>query len=309
MLNWEGSVQERFFSITTSDGTKHRFKLKQVPAAAADDIFWVTQFDESQDLFFSLNESQDLFLDDVNIELIELSIITEAPKKMPMAKYNSYEKTLTYSKDKLGSGDKIFLDKIVGRTIGLSFNKDPIDSLFDRGVFVELYARMAGFSVEGDDVIVRLTTDGVKTKGKYASEKVEALNKVNSGEYYVEIVEALSAIGIDAILVDIGHVMVLANDRSRLEFKAIEARRLSFDAATETISSVLSNKYLEGIIKTGENNPQLGIKLRVKTKSGGWVVAMDNLERDGLVWKGDAWRWATFSYDDIVYAWLSLGPY
>ena len=318
MLNWEGYVQ-RFLSITTSDDKKHRFKLKQVPVAVAADnnIFWV----------YSLNESRDLFagvggvgvLKNVNIELIET--LAEAPpvKKVPVATYNSGKKTLTYSKYEIGSRGINYLADMVGQIIRLSFNKTPIDGHFLGGVgdiplswdFHDrwIYAKVAGFSVEGDDVMVRLRTDDIKTKGKYANEKVpQALNNVNSGEYYVGIMEASSVAGIDVLLVD-DFIIGLANGKTRLRFKARETRRLSFDAATETIGSVVSNKYIEGMIKTRENNPQLGIKLRVKTKSGAnyFVFAMDNLERDGLVWRGEAWVPDIFSSDDIVNVWLSSG--
>jgi hypothetical protein len=262
------------------------------------------------------------------MELIELSgILAEAPpvKKVPMAKYDPDKKTLTYSKDKLGSRDRIFLDRIVGRTIELGLFDNPTDWVFDYGVSEQLYAKFVGLSVEGDDVIVRLTADGVKTKGKYAKEKVpQALNNVESGEYYVGInslyTDGAAFIPTAAgryseqrryfqqgpLLVDIDFVTTLDNGRSRLGFKVIEARTLSFDAATKTISSVLSNKYIEEMIKTVEDTPQLGIKLHVKTKSGAiLVVAMDNLERDGLIWAGESWWTVSFSSDDIVYAWLS----
>jgi hypothetical protein len=305
MLNWEGVV-DTLLSITTSDGKKHTFKLKQVPAAAAGNIFWVN---------IALNESLDVngVLNNVNIELIELlRVIAEAPKKVPVATYNSGKKTLTYSKDELGYHGMRYFANMVGRTMGISFNKTPFDGHF-LGVVGDIrlwdfhnwfYAKVAGFSVEGDDVMVWLTTDGIKTKGKYAKEKVpQALNNVNSGEYYVGIMEASSAAGIDVLLVD-EPVIGLANGRSRVGFRAKDARRLSFDAATETISSVLSNKYIEGMIDA----PQLGIRLRVKTKSGAnFVYAMDKLERNGLMWRGEALSPVNFSSDDIVGAFLSSG--
>lgn len=344
MLNWEGYVQERYvhwFSITTSDDKKYTFKLKQVPEAAAGGIFWVD---------LALNESLDVVgvLKNVNIELIELlRVIAEAPKKVPVATYNSGKKTLTYSKDELGYHGMRYFANMVGRTMGISFNKTPFDGHFLGGWswdhkwwFYELfYAKVASVSVEGDNVFVWMTTDA-KTKGKYAKEKVEALNNVESGDYYVGIYDpfshgaavmemlspagmgAFSAQGINrplsasididegtlflplSVSLDIGDVIGLANGRSRVGFRAKDARRLSFDAATETISSVLSNKYIEGMIDA----PQLGIILRVKTKSGaGFVIAMDNLEKNGDIWAGESWWTVSFSSDDIVDAFLSSG--
>ena len=322
MLNWEGYVQERYvhwFSITTSDDKKYTFKLKQVPEAAAGGIFWVD---------LALNESVDFVgvLKNVNTELIEIpQLLAEAPpvKKVPVATYNSVEKTLSFSKGDLGNTR--FWGSIVGRIIELGFFEEPIidswSDFHDRWI----YARIAGFSVEGDDAMVWLTTDSIKTKGKYAKEKVpQALNNVNSGEYYV-VINPLYTDGAAFIptaagryseqrryfqqgplSVDIGDVNVVGNGRSRLRFKANDTRRLSFDAATETISSVLSNKYIEEMIKTGENTLKSGIKLHVKTKSGAtWVFAMDNLERNGALWEGEALFPVYLSSDDIVNAWLS----
>ncbi len=305
MLNREGHEQQGWLSITTSDGKKHRFKVKE--AIPADQFLY---------LVGPLNESQDLsdvvgVLKNVYTELIELpQILAEAPKKVPVAKYDSGKKTLTYSKNELGyQGMKYFAD-MVGHTIELGLFEEPIDLLFDYGVsdLESIYARIGTLSVKGDDVFVELTTDGIKTKGKYANEKVlQALNNVNSGEFYVGIYDLLytdgaayiqSAAGryseqrpnsehLDVILVDDG-VIGLDNGKSRVGFKAKEARILSFDAATETIGSMLSNKYIEEMIKTGEDTPTSGIKLHVKTTSGDiFVVAIEYLERNGDIWAGE----------------------
>lgn len=339
MLNWEGVV-DTLLSITTSDGKKHTFKLKQVPAAAAGNIFWVN---------IALNESLDVngVLNNVNIELIELlRVIAEAPKKVPVATYNSGKKTLTYSKDELGYHGMRYFANMVGRTMGISFNKTPFDEQFLGGWSWDfhdwLYAKVENVSVEGDNVFVWMTTDA-KTKGKFAKEKVEALNKVNGGYYYVcfydpfshgaagmekflpagmgafsaqGIKQSLSAsIDIDEatlfgpVSVDIGGVDVLDNGKLRVELRAKEVRTLLFDAATETIGSVLSNKYIEEMIKTGENNPKYKTRLHVKTKSGASLIAaMDNLEKDSaLLWEGEALLPVNFSSDDIVGAFLSSG--
>lgn len=324
ILNWEGYVQKRYvnrwLSITTSDGDKHTFKLKGVIPGG---LFFIEHFNESQDQVVGLYRN-------VDVEVIELPLVVAeaAPpvNKVPVANYDSGKKTITYSKDELGYKRINYLVGMVGRTIGLQFydrlrplnwilgdvGADWLDYGADR-----FYARVASVSVEGDDVMVRLTTD-IKKKGKFAKEKVEALNNVRSGEYYVNfypplytdvpahIQAALLGQGIDAALnaypsqlvefnplsVDIADAIALDNGKIRLRFKAKEARVVYFDAATETMGSVLSDKYIEEMIKAGEDNPKCKMKLHVKMKSGATLfIAMENVEKTSVGlwgWSGEA---------------------
>lgn len=329
ILNWEGYVQKRYvnrwLSITTSDGDKHTFKLKGVIPG---DLFFIEHFNESQDQVVGLYRN-------VDVEVIESLVLAEAAppvNKVPMAKYDSDKMTLRYSRDELGYKRINYLVGMVGRTIGLQFydRLRPLNwilgdvgaDLLDYGAD-RFYAKVASVSMEGDDVIFGLTTD-IKKKGKFAKEKVEALNNVRSGEYYVNfylpahIQAALLGQGIDAALnaypsqlvefnslsVDIDQVIALDNGKIRLRFKAKEARVVYFDAATETMGSVLSDKYIEEMIKAGEDNPKCKMKLHVKMKSGAILfIAMENVEKTSVGlwgWSGEAaFLPDAFSSDDI----------
>lgn len=324
ILNWEGYVQKKYvnrlLSITTSDGDKHTFRLKGVIPG---DLIFIEFFNESQDQVVGLYRN-------VDVEVIESLVLAEAAppvNKVPMAKYDSDKMTLRYSRDELGSKRINYLVGMVGHTIVLYFHdtSGPLNwilgdvdaKLWDYD-YDWFYANVASVSVEGDDVIIGLTTD-IKTKGKFAKEKVEALNNVNSGEYYVGIIGADAALnafplpvsGLGPLSVDIDQVIALDNGKFRVEFRAKEARTLSFDAATETMGSMLSNQYIEKMIKEGEDNPKCKMKLHVKTNSGArLVIAMENVEKTSVGlwgWSGDvaAFLPTSFRSDDIVYALLS----
>jgi hypothetical protein len=150
--------------------------------------------------------------------------------------------------------------------------------------------------VEGDEVKVGLTTDGIKTKGKYAEKEVkESLAKVDSGYYTIDFYPPhtfyrSSDNGNNQMFpyvlpVDIGDIDGLANGKTQIQFTPNVARLLTYDAATEMVGSVSSDKYLE---KSSKEKLKSKMKLYVKTTSGANVFAIESLEKRAIVGVG-AW--------------------
>ena len=186
-------------------------------------------------------------------------------------------------------------------------------------------AKVASVSVEGDEVKVGLTTDGIKTKGRYAEKEVkESLAKVDSGDYTIDFYPPHTFypssdngnnqmfpyvlpvdIGHIVLPVDIGHIDGLANGKTQIQFTPNVARLLTYDAATEMVGSVSSDKYLE---KSSKEKLKSKMKLYVKTTSGANVFAIESLEKRAIVGVG-AWS-ARVSGElkagDIKGAWIDI---
>jgi hypothetical protein len=312
-LNWEGIIH-----LTTSDDKKYTLRLKQVCDVAPSNHFHYTvePVNGSDDVEFGL-------LRNATVQLI--AVLAEAPASAEaplMATYNSVGKTLSFSKGDLirnwGSmvGNimtlqfypVIWSDAEFGRHPPMVWNwmqskvlAPGYGTLFDWPSFPDFgdkliitYAKVASVSVEGDKVKVGLTTDGIKTKGKYAEKEVkESLAKVDSGDYtiyfypphtfYPSSDNGNNQMFPYVLSVDIDHVDGLANGKTQIQFTPNVARLLTYDAATEMVGSVSSDKYLE---ESSKEKLKSKMKLYVKTTSGANVFAIESLEKRAIV---DAW--------------------
>ena len=147
-----------------------------------------------------------------------------------------------------------------------------------------IYAKVASVSMEGDEVKVGLTTDGIKTRGRYAEKEVkEYLAKVDSGDYFIELFPHTFYRSSDngnnqmfRLALDIGRVDGLANGKTQIQFTPNVARFLTYDSATEMVGSVSSNKYLE---ESSKEKLKSKMNLYVKTTSGAKVFAIESLEK------------------------------
>jgi hypothetical protein len=312
MLNWEGYVQQRWLSITMSNGKKYKFKLEQAIFTANDqDQFWaVVQLNESQDFLF------DGVLKNVYMDLIEfISPFAEAPKKAPIAKYDSDKRTLCYSKDELGYQGIEFIANMVGKVIGLRLRSslsEPIWAGFgDNNVYI--YAKVASVSVQEGNVIMSLTTSGTKTRGIYAKEQVkDQFDEIDSGDYRVNFnipgYKADRSLFSLSVALDIIDVAGLANGISNILVKPKVERALSFVGDTETIGSESSDNRLRELRSIlNKDNPYSKVGLYVETTNGSFItVAIENLERrsDRFIWLVNAL--GDLKVDNINNAWISL---
>ena len=303
--------------LTTSDDKKYTLRLKQVcDVAPSNDFHYnVEPLNGSDDVEFGL-------LRNATVQLIK-AFLAEAPTLGPlMATYNSVGKTLSFSKGDLintrfwGSmvgnimtlqfypGERVMIwsdadfgppsltvwnwmqSKVLAPSYGTLFDWPSFPDFGDKLIIT--YAKVASVSVEGDKVKVGLTTDGIKTKGRYAEKEVkESLAKVDSGDYTIYFYPPHTFYPSSdngnnqmfRLALDIDHVDGLANGKTQIQFTPKVARMLTYDAVTEMVGSVSSNKYLE---ESSKEKLKLKMKMYVKTTSGTKVFAIESLEKRAI---------------------------
>jgi hypothetical protein len=103
--------------------------------------------------------------------------------------------------------------------------------------------------------------------------------------------------------VDIGHVDGLANGKTQIQFTPNVARLLTYDAATEMVGSVSSDKYLE---ESSKEKLKSKMKLYVKTTSGANVFAIESLEKRAIVGVWSARVSGELKAGDIKGAWIDI---